>query len=110
MSKAKYYPHNWAAVSNMDESILQIMSEHWTVQDVIEEKMSGYELPSSIFCMIRSSNQSNGKIKEFVYQRKHAANNKLRSLLESDDPIEVLLLTEDSYVVLQNSAYTPHSF
>ena len=106
----KYYPHNIMAIHDLDESVLTVMSECWPVDELIEAKMVDYEIPSSIFCMLRVTTQKDGKVKEYVYQRRHAADKKIKKLLTSDEPTEVLLVTQDTYAVLQNEAFTPYQF
>ena len=44
-------------------------------------KVAGWELPSSIACIIREENLETGKIKEHVYQRVSAAKAKTRAIM-----------------------------
>jgi hypothetical protein len=110
MKKRKYYPHNWTAVHNLDDESLKIISENWSVEELIEAKTINYELPSSIFCIIRATNQDTLKVKEYVYQLKSAANKRLQILNLSDEPMEIALITDDTYVVMQNEACAAFPF
>ena len=106
----KYFHHNIAAIHDTDPAIWELMSEAWDVEDVITAKMTEYELPSSVFCLMRSRNQETLKVKEYVYQRRHAADKKLKALLSSDTPLEITLITNECYVVLKNTNATPYDF
>ena len=45
-------------------------------------KIEGWQLPSSVSCIIRVTNGETGKVKEHVYQRLGAAENKVQSLMK----------------------------
>ena len=99
----KYFHHNIAAIHDTAPEIWTLMSEAWDVEGLINAKMTDYELPSSCFCLMRARNQETLKVKEYVYQRRHAADKKLKELLNSSTPLEVTLITDECYVVLKNS-------
>ena len=48
-------------------------------------KVAGWEIPASVYCIIREENLKTGKIKEHTYQRKHAARVKVEQLLNTPD-------------------------
>jgi len=48
-------------------------------------KVAGWELPSSVYCIIREMNIKTGQVKEHTYQRKHAARAKIEELLSTPD-------------------------
>ena len=48
-------------------------------------KVAGWEIPASVYCIIREENLKTGKIKEHTYQRKHAARAKVEQLLDTPD-------------------------
>jgi hypothetical protein len=72
----KYYPNNWEAFKEAPDE----MFEPHTFEEVMEWKVAGWELPGSVCCIIRANTKS-GKIKEFVYQKRHAAEAKVRNLM-----------------------------
>ena len=80
MSKKKkpYFPNNWEAVkaapSEWFDSIPFEQFMNW--------KIAGYEIPSSITCIIREKNLKTGKVKEYVYQRPTAAKNKCVEIMD----------------------------
>jgi hypothetical protein len=84
MSKP-YYPNNWEMYKEADD---EDFIPH-TFDELMTWKVAGWELPSSVCCVIRAQNKRTGKIKEFTYQKPSAADKKLHSLLIDDDSWEV---------------------
>ena len=77
MTKKKPYHHNnWQLYKDSDDSMF-IPHEF---EEFMDWKLGGWELPSSVCCIIRE-NKSNGKIKEHVYKRAGDARNKIGSLM-----------------------------
>ena len=75
----KYYPNNWEAWNDMPEDYLATP----TWEEFEDWKLRGWELPSSVCCIIRVETDR-GKIKEYVYQKPTAAENRIRQLIESE--------------------------
>ena len=48
-------------------------------EELMSWKVAGWELPSSVCCIIRA--ETKGKVKEYVYQKQHAAEAKVKSLM-----------------------------
>ena len=57
-------------------------------------KIGGYEIPSSIKCIIRETNLSTGRVKEHVYTRIGDAENKINSLIKKGES-EFIVCDED---------------
>ena len=76
--KKPYFPNNWSEYNKAPS--------HWfdaiPYEDFWEWKVEGWELPSSVACIIREKNLSTGKIKEYVYQNAGAAKNKCRKIMD----------------------------
>ena len=53
--------------------------------EFMDWKIGGWELPSSCNYIIREQNIQTGKVKEYVYQKPSAAQQKLRQRMESGD-------------------------
>ena len=83
----KYYPNNWEAWAEMPEEFLH--SPTW--EEFEDWKLRGWELPSSVCCIIRAENK--GRITEYVYQKQHAAENRVRQLM--NEGAEFTVCTED---------------
>ena len=58
-------------------------------------KVAGWEIPASVYCIIREMNIKTGKVKEHTYQRKHAARAKVEQLLSTPDT-EFVVADQDS--------------
>ena len=69
MAKKKYFPNNWQAYKDADDSLFM---QH-TYEELMEWKLAGWELPSSVCCIIRVTNSKNGKVKEYTYSKPKAA-------------------------------------
>ena len=75
MSGKSYYPNNWDAYKAAPDEAFQ---SH-TFEELMSWKVAGWELPSSVCCIIRA--ETKGKVKEYVYQKQYAAENKVKSLM-----------------------------
>tara|TARA_R100001082_G_scaffold107631_1_gene81766 strand:- start:92 stop:409 length:318 start_codon:yes stop_codon:yes gene_type:complete len=82
MSKKKpYYPNNWKA--------LRDAPSHWfdsiPYEDFMDWKIAGWEMPSSVACMIRETNVKTGKVKEYIYSRESAAKKKAVEIMDKGE-------------------------
>jgi HD-like signal output (HDOD) protein len=89
--KKKYYPNNWQEYKDADDSDF---IPH-TYEEVMSWKVGGWELPSSVCCIIRATHLKTKKVKEYVYQKHHAAQAKVNELINTPD-IEFVVADEDS--------------
>ena len=80
MSGKKYFPNNWQKWKDAPEDLFM---PH-TFDEIMDFKIAAWELPSNIACVIRESNLKTKKVKEYVYQRTHAAERKVQQLLDTD--------------------------
>ena len=76
--KKPYYPNNWSEYSRAPS--------HWfdsiPYEDFVEWKLEGWEIPSSIQCIIRERNLITGKVKEHIYRTHGAAKNKVKQIMD----------------------------
>ena len=77
--KKPYFPNNYDLYKDADP---EMFMPH-TFFEVMEWKVAGWELPSSVDCIIRTTHLESKKVKEHVYKRRHAAENKIKQLLNS---------------------------
>ena len=63
----KYFPHSIEAV--MDTQYPNDVP----VEEFMDMRVEYWNIPSSIACIIRTSNNKTGQVKEYSYQRMHAA-------------------------------------
>ena len=79
--KKPYFHNNVEAIRNApDEAFCDPDMGLPFFDELMDWKCGGYQLPASVLCMIRE-HKPNGKIKEHIYQRRHAANKKIKQLL-----------------------------
>ena len=77
MKKKKYFPNNWQAYKDADESLFV---QH-TYEEFVTWKLEGWELPSSVCCIIRVTDSKTKKIKEHVYSQPKSAMNFVGKLM-----------------------------
>ena len=83
MSKKKYFPNNWQRYKDQPDSFWSLGGNvYHTFDDVMDWKVGGWELPSSVCCIIRVMHKDSGKIKEYVYDKPHAAMKFCNKLME----------------------------
>ena len=85
MKKRKYFPNNWKPIKDAPEEAFPPIE----FEDFIDWKIKGYEIPSTVLCIIREY-KTNGKVKEHVYQRRHAANRKMKQLVQAGHRFNVI--------------------
>lgn len=88
----KYFPNNIEAIQGAPEEFF----EPCTWQEFEDWKLSQWELPSSVVCLIRVVNNSTGKIHEKVYQKPQAAKNYIEKLIETDDSYEFIVANHEN--------------
>ena len=75
--KKPYFPNNWREYKEADESWFEPIP-----YDVFTEwKLAGWELPSSVACLIRVTDLKSKRTKEYTYQKMGCAKNKLERLI-----------------------------
>jgi HD-like signal output (HDOD) protein len=89
--RKRYYPNNWQEYKDADE---MDFIPH-TFEEVMSWKVGGWELPSSVCCIIRATNLKTKKVKEYVYQKQHAAQAKVNELINTPN-IEFVVADSES--------------
>jgi len=87
--KKPYFPNNWREWKEVPDEFLYAP----TYEEFNDWKLHGWQLPSSVFCIIRETKPS-GKIKEYTYQRPASAEKKVRQLMLKGT--EFIVCTEDA--------------
>ena len=82
MTKKKpYYHNNWREYKDApDQFFLPIQFDEF-----MSWKVGGWELPSSVSCIIRENNYVTGKVTEHVYSRTRDAKNKALAIMEAGE-------------------------
>ena len=91
MAKRKEFPNNWQEYKDADDD----MFHKHTFEEIMSWKVAGWELPSSVCCIIRTSDLNTGKVKEYVYQKRSAAQAKVNALIDTPD-IEFTVVDHES--------------
>jgi hypothetical protein len=91
MAKRKYYPNNWQEYKDADDD----MFVPHTFEELMSWKVAGWELPGSVCCIIRTSDLNTKKVKEYVYQKRSAAQAKVNQLINTPD-IEFTVVDHES--------------
>ena len=58
-----------------------------TYEEFVDWKLRSWELPESVECIIRA--EIDGKIKEYVYEKQHAAIKRVNKLVDAGVPFTV---------------------
>tara|TARA_R100000152_G_C6716301_1_gene142998 strand:+ start:128 stop:466 length:339 start_codon:yes stop_codon:yes gene_type:complete len=75
--KKPYYPNNWKAYKDAPDEFFIPMP----FEQLMDWKLCGWELPSSVGALIRETSLKTGRVKEYVYQRSDAAEAKVRKIM-----------------------------
>jgi hypothetical protein len=94
----KYFPNNWDAWNDMPEEFLHTP----TWEEFEDWKLRGWELPSSVCCIIRVET-AKGKIKEYVYQKQHAAEQRIKKLVDEGSSFSICTEDELRHIAPVNS-------
>ena len=77
MTGKKYFPNNWQKFKDAPD---ELFMPH-TYEEIMDYKIQAWELPSNICCLIREADLETKKVKEYVYQRRSAAEKKVKQLM-----------------------------
>lgn len=75
----KEFPNNWSAIEEAPSEYF----DSCTWEEFVLFKLNGWELPSSVQCIIRAENNVTGVVTEHCYQRPHAAQDRLIKYLRA---------------------------
>ena len=81
--KKKYFPNNWRRYKDQPDEFFSLGGKvYHTFDDIMEWKVGGWELPSSVCCIIRVEDKDTGKVKEYVYSNSKSAVKFCNKLME----------------------------
>ena len=81
--KKRYYPNNWKAIKDTPSEYFQA-EDPLSFEEFMDWKLGGWELPSSVCCIIRESDPKTKKVKEHVYSKPAYAKKKILKLMEKE--------------------------
>jgi hypothetical protein len=77
--KKNYFPNNWQEYAEAsDDNFIP-----HTFEEIMSWKVAGWELPSSVCCIIRVTDVKTKKVKELVYQKRSAAQRMAEELINT---------------------------
>ena len=77
--KNRYFPNKCAKLRAVPAELFEPIE----FDEFIDWKIAGWMIPPDGLCIIREENQKNGKIKEYVYKREHAARKKANEIMDA---------------------------
>ena len=87
----KYYPNNWQAIKDAPEEYF----EPCTYEDFFVFKLNGWDLPSSVTCIMRAEHKDTGEITEHIYKNSKCATKRLINYMK-DGMHEVVVCNHES--------------
>ena len=81
MMSGDYFPNNWEAIKGAPDEYF----EPCTWEDFEEWKLCGWDLPSSVSCIIRAQHNKTGKVREHTYKQAKRAKKRLMKYIEEGD-------------------------
>lgn len=95
-----YFDNNWQEYKDAPDDFF---IPH-TYEEIMSWKVAGWELPSSVCCVIRATNLNTHKVQEYVYRQRHAAQNKVNELINARD-VEFVVCDHESIHFLTPADY-----
>ena len=95
--KKKYFPNNWKAYKDSPDDFFIPMEYDY----FFNWKVHGWELPSSVSCIIREEDLITGKISERVYSRRADAQKRLAKQMSTDKPYSFVICDDESCHILE---------
>ena len=86
----KYFPNNWKAIAEAPSEYFFPLE----FDELMDWKIGGYEIPSSIAAIIREHNLETGKVSEYVYQSTSRARNRANKIMAAGKS-EFMVCTHD---------------
>ena len=75
----KEFPNNWEAFKDAPDD----MFERHTFEEVMDWKVAGWELPSSVECIVRVTDQDTKMIREHVYKKRGMAKRSVQKYMNT---------------------------
>ena len=79
MTKKKYFPNNWKKIKSVPSEYFDSLS----FEEFYDWRVMGWEIPSSIACIIREENSVTGKITEYTYSKPSAAKKRVNQIMDA---------------------------
>ena len=104
MAKKKYFAHNWQEFKDSDDS----MFHPHTFEELMSWKVAGWQIPSSVCCIIRETDLDTKKTKEHVYSKPAYAKKKIMSLIDKGNLQITVCEENDIHYLLPEEFFDEH--
>lgn len=91
MALSKYFPNNWEQWKDAPDD----MFEQHTFEEIMDWKVAGWQLPSSVSCIVRSTDQDTKEVTEKWYRTKYHAKRRVEKLMNAGG-LEITVVDHDS--------------
>ena len=95
--KQRYFHNNWRAIKDTPAELFGLPQGHLSFEEFMDWKVAGWELPSSVCCIIRETDTKTKKVKEHVYSKRSYAMKKIEDLMQAQKEFTIV----DEYQVHQ---------
>jgi hypothetical protein len=95
----KYYPNNWEAIKDAPAEFFDSI----TWEEFSSWRIGGWEIPSSVMCIMRAENLRTGKITEHTYSQPKSAHNRLIKYMETGDYSITIANAEAIHLIKTNN-------
>jgi hypothetical protein len=102
MMSGKEFPNNFEAIQEAPDEIFEPCS----VEDFFDWRVGGWDIPSSVMCIMRAEHKDTGKITEHTYSKAGAARNRLLKNMKTGD-YEVTIANHDSIQLIKSNGTDP---
>ena len=94
----KEFPNNFDAIQEAPDEIFEPCS----VEDFFDWRVGGWDIPSSVMCIMRAEHTKTGRITEHVYSKPGHARNRLLKYMEEGN-YEVTIANHESIHLVKNN-------
>ena len=106
MTKRKpYYHNNWRQYKDAPDKFFIPLA----FDEFMDWKIAGWEIPSSVSCIIREDNRKTGKVTEHVYKRQGDARNKARAIMNAGES-DFTVCTRDAIKQVYQQPYEDYDY
>ena len=87
----KEFPNNWKRFKDAPDD----MFEQHTFEEVMDWKVAGWELPSSVHCLVRVTDSDTKQIREHIYKRPSMAKRSIQKYINAGG-YEITVVNHDT--------------
>ena len=99
----KEFPNNFEAIQEAPDEIF----EQCSVEDFFDWRVGGWDIPSSVMCIMRAEHKDTGRITEHVYSTAGHARNRLLKYMKTGE-YQVTIANHDSiHLIKANDEFPP---